>query len=173
MPCNGVSKELKIHSSTSWAVAHIKFGEKMICDPAKLKLAYHNPFKPQGNRKPIPTSLETEEEWKGLLDHVKKHEQAEMEKKTKNKVLAKSYVIELVELSVGNEEPKGKNTKKLASAQQEIDDEMRQQKKQGSIESWQIFVKRITAISAGKHTIPIPVLWSSIPLIPCHSSHCG
>lgn len=103
VPSNGAVKEVKIHSSTSWIVARIKFGEIMVRDPARLQLAYYNPFKPRGNRKPLPTSLDSDEEWRDLIDHVKKHEEAEAKKQGKGK--GQLYVFELVDRS-GNDEPK-------------------------------------------------------------------
>ena len=43
----------------------------MLRDPETLSLGYVNPFKPRSTGKTVPSSLENEEEWNGLIHHVR------------------------------------------------------------------------------------------------------
>lgn len=70
----------------------------MVRDPATLKLAYHLSFKPRGNRKPVPTSLDCEDEWAQLIKHVKLHVTAERSKDHRRSVPEKPWSVELVDL---------------------------------------------------------------------------
>lgn len=79
--------------------ALIQFGAKMVRDPAQLKLAYYDPFKPRGNRKALPISLENDDEWRSLIRNVKHHEKEVKEKKGKGK----PYVFELVDMTEKSE----------------------------------------------------------------------
>jgi hypothetical protein len=43
----------------------------MLRVPEALSLGYINPFKQRGTGKIVPSSLENDEEWNGLIQHVK------------------------------------------------------------------------------------------------------
>ena len=57
--------------NATWEEAQILIGKKMLRDPEVLFLGYNNPFNPCGTGKPVPSSLENDEEWSGLVQHVK------------------------------------------------------------------------------------------------------
>jgi len=71
--------------------------DKMICRAASLHIGYLNPFKPRGSGKPIPSSLENEEEWRGLIQHVKSYREAQ-KAKNRGKGVIKDFVITIVDL---------------------------------------------------------------------------
>lgn len=79
----------------------------MLRVPEALSLGYINPFKPRGAGKVVPSSLENEEEWNSLIQHVKTFL---TNQKTKNRGkggMAKPWAIVLVDM--------GKDASQLAS----------------------------------------------------------
>ena len=58
---------MSIPYDASWEAAQILIGKKMLRVPEALSLGYINPFKPRGTGKLVPSSLENEEEWNGLV----------------------------------------------------------------------------------------------------------
>jgi hypothetical protein len=100
VPYNDRFKEISLPSTTDWDDARIAFGRKMVRDPTALTLGYINPFKPRGNTKAIPTSLESEEEWDALVQHVRTFLQQE---KAKNKGRGGSKKVWRITLVVVNE----------------------------------------------------------------------
>jgi hypothetical protein len=70
----------------------------MARDPASLSLGYINPFKPRTSGKPVPMSLETEDEWDGLIGHVNTFLQEQQAKNRGKGAARKPWCITLVDL---------------------------------------------------------------------------
>jgi hypothetical protein len=71
----------------------------MLRVPEALSLGYVNPFKPRGSGKKAPSSLENEEEWKGLIQYVKMFLTREKEKNRGKGGMTKPWTIVLVDMS--------------------------------------------------------------------------
>jgi hypothetical protein len=91
-------KEVSITSTTTWTMARILFGEKMVRDPASLVVGYFNPFKPRASAKQVPMSLETDDEWAGLIHHVKTFLEGQQAKNRGKGGVSKAWRITLVDL---------------------------------------------------------------------------
>jgi hypothetical protein len=96
---NDRTKEFSISSDTSWTFAQILIGSKLLHDPACLTLGYINPFKPKGPGKAVPSSLESEKEWIGLINHVKQFRAEQVVKNQGKGAALKSYCIRIVNLT--------------------------------------------------------------------------
>ena len=70
----------------------------MLRDPEVLSLGYNNPFKPRGTGKPVPSSLENDEEWSGLVQHVKMFLTREKAKNRGKGGMMKPWTIVLVDM---------------------------------------------------------------------------
>ena len=70
----------------------------MARDPASLLLGYVNPFKPRTSGKPALMSLETEEEWNGLIGHVNMFLKEQQAKNRGKGAARKPWCITLVDL---------------------------------------------------------------------------
>ena len=70
----------------------------MLRDPEALSLGYINPFKPRCSGKSVPSSLENEEEWSGLIQHVKMFLTREKEKNRGKGGMMKPWAIVLVDM---------------------------------------------------------------------------
>jgi hypothetical protein len=95
---NGRYKELPIPYDAPWEAAQILIGKKMLRVPESLSLGYINPFKSRGSGKSVPSSLENEEEWNGLLHHVKTFLAVEKAKNRGKGGVSKPWTIILVDL---------------------------------------------------------------------------
>ena len=95
---NGRYKELPIQSDATWEAAQILIGKKMLRDPETLSLGYVNPFKPRSTGKTVPSSLENEEEWNSLIQHVKTFLTREKVKNRGRGGMTKSWTIILVDM---------------------------------------------------------------------------
>jgi hypothetical protein len=95
---NGRYKELQIPYTAIWESAQIIIGKKMLRDPEALSLGYLNPFKARGTGKAVPSSLENEEEWNGLIQHVKTFLAREKAKNRGKGGLTKPWTIVLVDM---------------------------------------------------------------------------
>ena len=95
---NGRYKELPIQSDATWEAAQILIGKKMLRDPETLSLGYVNLFKPRSTGKTVPSSLENEEEWNGLIQHVKTFLTREKVKNRGRGGMTKSWTIILVDM---------------------------------------------------------------------------
>jgi hypothetical protein len=89
---------MSISSRTPWSVARVDIGNMMVRDPASLSLGYINPFKPRTSGKPVPMSLENEEEWNGLIGHVKTYLKEQQAKNRGKGAAPKNWTITLVDL---------------------------------------------------------------------------
>jgi hypothetical protein len=89
---------MSILSRASWSVARVAIGKKMARDPASLSLGYINPFKPRTSGKPVPMSLETEDEWDGLIGHVNTYLKEQQAKNRGKGAARKPWCITLVDL---------------------------------------------------------------------------
>jgi len=96
VPYDGRLKELTMPISSTWFDAQLIISEKMICKPERLVLGYINPFKKANGKKPM--SLETEEEWNGLIQHVREHLNAQNVKNNGKGAVQKPWCITLVDL---------------------------------------------------------------------------
>jgi hypothetical protein len=105
---NGRYKELPIPYNATWEAAQILIGKKMLRDPETLSLGYVNPFKPRGTGKSVPSSLENEEEWNGLIQHVKTFLSREKAKNRGKGGMTKPWTIILVDMGkdAGQVDPK-------------------------------------------------------------------
>jgi hypothetical protein len=70
----------------------------MARDPASLSLGYINPFKARTSGKPVPMSLETEDEWEGLIGHVNTFLKEQQAKNRGKGAVPKTWCITLVDL---------------------------------------------------------------------------
>lgn len=70
----------------------------MARDPASLSLGYINPFKPRKSGKPVPMSLETEDEWDGLVRHVNTFLKEQQAKNRGKGAVPRTWCITLVDL---------------------------------------------------------------------------
>jgi hypothetical protein len=70
----------------------------MARDPASLSLGYVNPFKPRTTGKPVPMSLETEDEWDGLVGHVNTFLKEQQAKNRGKGAAKRTWCITLVDL---------------------------------------------------------------------------
>lgn len=98
VPYNGRYKEMAILSKASWSVARVAIGKRMAHNPASLSLGYINPFKAQRSGKPVLMSLETEDEWDGLIGHVNMFLKEQHAKNHGKGAASKSWCITLVDL---------------------------------------------------------------------------
>ena len=89
---------MSISSRASWSVARVAIGKKMARDPASLLLGYINPFKPRTSGKPVLMSLETEDEWDGLVGHVNTYLKEQQAKNRGKGAARKPWCITLVDL---------------------------------------------------------------------------
>ena len=89
-----------------WHLAKIIFGAKMACDPAQLVLGYINPFKPRATGKPVPSSLENEDEWTRLVQHVRVYKTNQVAKYQGKGGTPKDFCITLVNLTQGQAKSK-------------------------------------------------------------------
>lgn len=97
---SGRYKELPIPLDSTWEEAQILIGRKMLRVPESLSLGYINPFKSsRGSGKIVPSSLENEEEWNGLLHHVKTFLEHEKAKNKGKGGVSKPWTIILVDLA--------------------------------------------------------------------------
>lgn len=71
----------------------------MLRRPEDLSLGYNNPFKPRVAGKTVPSSLENEEEWKGLVQHVKSFLEREKAKNRGKGGATKPWTIVLVNMN--------------------------------------------------------------------------
>lgn len=69
VPCGQTVKELSVWSDTTWAEMLIAVGKKMVHDPCSLRLGYMFSWNEKG-KKETPMSLENEEEWVSLTNHI-------------------------------------------------------------------------------------------------------
>jgi hypothetical protein len=69
IPVDGRLKEITMRISSTWLEARIAISDKMVCKAERLTLGYFNPFKKAAGKKPM--SLETVDEWNGLMQHVR------------------------------------------------------------------------------------------------------
>jgi hypothetical protein len=98
VPYSGIFKELAILSTTSWVTAQVLIGAKMVRDPASLRLGYINPFKPRSGKQ-IPSSLDSQEEWSGLIQHVKRYLEDQQSKNRGKGGKSKAWSITIVDLA--------------------------------------------------------------------------
>ena len=110
---NGRFKNLPIPCNTTWEVAQILIGKKMLHVPEALSLGYVNLFKSRSG-KSAPNSLENEEEWKGLVQHVETHLANERVKNRGKGGVSKPWTIVLVDLSKDSAQP-GRVSSKVSS----------------------------------------------------------
>jgi hypothetical protein len=96
VPCNGRMKEVTIPIHAAWIYAQLVFGNKMVRDPASLSLGYVNPFKKSGTKAPM--SLENEEEWRGLVQHVRAHLASQKAKNHGKGGVEKPWCITVIDL---------------------------------------------------------------------------
>jgi hypothetical protein len=89
---------LSIPYNAAWEETQIIIGKKMLRVPEALSLGYINPFKPRGTGKSVPSSLENEEEWKGLIQHVKMFLTREKAKNRGKGGMTKPWAIVLVDM---------------------------------------------------------------------------
>jgi hypothetical protein len=111
---NGRYKELPIPSNSTWEAAQILIGKKMLRDPEVLSLGYVNPFKPRGTGKTVPSSLENEEEWNGLIQHVRMFLAREKAKNRGRGGMTKPWTIILEDMG----RDAGKVSSRVSSRQQ-------------------------------------------------------
>ena len=88
---------MTISSRTSWPVAHVVIGKKMAHNPVSLSLGYINPFKRKSG-KPVPMSLETKDEWDGLIGHVNTFLKEQQAKNHGKGAVQRTWCITLVDL---------------------------------------------------------------------------
>lgn len=98
---------MSIPYDASWEAAQILIGKKMLRVPEALSLGYINPFKPRGTGKLVPSSLENEEEWNGLVQHVEMFLKRESAKNRGKGGMTKPWAITLVDM--------GKDASRVAS----------------------------------------------------------
>jgi hypothetical protein len=89
---------MTISSKASWSAARVAIGKRMVRDPASLSLGYINPFKPRKTGKPVPMSLETEDEWNGLIGHVNSFLKEQQAKNRGKGAVPRAWCITLVDL---------------------------------------------------------------------------
>jgi hypothetical protein len=99
VPLNGIMKSLVLNLSTIWQDAIRAIAEKMNRDSTRLSLGYINPFKPRASGKPTPNSLDNEDEWNGLVEHVTTYLKDQKAKNKGKGGAIKRFVFELVNLS--------------------------------------------------------------------------
>jgi hypothetical protein len=102
---NGRYKELYIPYNATWEAAQIHIGKKMLRDPEALSLGYVNPFKARGSGKTVPSSLENDEEWKGLIQHVKTFLTREKAKNRGKGGLTKPWTIVILDMGKDGQVP--------------------------------------------------------------------
>lgn len=89
---------MSIPYNSTWEAAQILIGNKMLRVPEALTLGYVNPFKPRSTGKAVPSSLENEEEWNDLIQHVKDFLTREKAKNRGKGGMTKPWAIVLVDM---------------------------------------------------------------------------
>ncbi|KII85231.1 hypothetical protein PLICRDRAFT_45412 [Plicaturopsis crispa FD-325 SS-3] len=94
VPVGGMMKEVQLASKASWNDARIAFGEKMVRQPSSLRLGYTFSFNDKSGKKQTPMSLENEDEWRSLKQHVKAYiESEQLKNRNKGPTRGISYVV--------------------------------------------------------------------------------
>ena len=96
VPFDGRMKEISIPISATWQDAQIAISHVLICTAERLDLGYINPFI-GANASKVPTSLDREDEWAKLIQHVKVFLEGHNAKKNGKGVPMKEWNITLVD----------------------------------------------------------------------------
>ena len=87
----------------------------MLRVPEALSLVYINPFKSRGSGKSVPSSLENEEEWNSLVQHVKTFLANEKAKNRGKGGVTKPWTIVLLDLGKDTSAQPGRVSSKVSS----------------------------------------------------------